>query len=237
MMSYKKIAFLGAALLATGVNAHSGPFKGGYVGLQGGVSHLNSKIDVDFGNGVNDFTEMGLSDTNVSGGLHFGWLFPYGERWVFGLEARGEFSGINAKENQTVNLGALQQVKYTLKENYNAGLAAKIGYKFNKDTLVYLKLGARLSEFKLTYQDLTNGVASPSNSQKKTKVGFEPGLGVTFKFCEGERGYWSAFGEYSYTFYGSNNFDNMDNTGGDRFPTASIRERIGRMTLGVSYHF
>lgn len=245
-MSFYK-SFVIAGLLATSaVQAHThkhtstqAPFKGGYGGLQGGLAHLKTKVDVDFGNFNNDFSAQNLSDVSGGGGLHLGWYLPYQERWVFGLEARGELFALSAEEKTAVNLATLAQVRYKYEERYNVGLAAQVGYRIQRGSLVYLKLGARLSEFKFTYQDITNGVGSPSYSQTKTKVGFEPGLGARFILNRSKhhRGYWSAFGEYSYTFYGSNTFDNMDNSGGDRFPTASIRPEIGRFSLGVSYHF
>ncbi len=233
----KQVGFLVAGILSINpVIAEHGPstLKGPYAGLSLGVAHMNTPAHADFQN-ANNTSDFKYSDTNIAGNIRLGWTFPTSSKLLLGLEGTAGLSALKDENFVVVSLGNApnRQVKTTFKERYNFGAAAKIGYMVQPSMFGYLKLGVRFSNFRFTYQDYTNGNPGTENSLNKTRAGFEPGLGVMVKL----NSHWSFNAEYSHTFYRANTVLNADNLGNTTYPTVEYRPRVGRVMVGMNYHF
>lgn len=204
--------------------------QGPYVGINGGIAHLKAKTDVNYG--APSTRDYNLADTNVTGDLLLGWGMPFGECWYGALDLSGGLSGLSAENDSIVNIGTNVRDKTTIKERYTFGVAAKIGHTVTHKTLAYLKLGVRFSNFKASHQTITGGVGGQTFSRSRTKIGFEPGLGIEVQIDDCWR--WSA--EYSYTLYKSLQIKDADGSG-NGLPDYTFKPHIGRFTVGLRYQF
>ncbi|ARN85355.1 outer membrane protein [Candidatus Nucleicultrix amoebiphila] len=204
--------------------------KGFYVGANGGVGYLKTRVNADYGaNLTRRFDHAGIGAT---GGLHLGYGWMFAQSWYTGLEGSGALSSIKGDEDSVIDLANNTFEKTSSQERYNFALALKLGKVVADHCMVYLRLGARFANFRFTQQQYVLGGAVDSQTTlNKTKVGFEPGLGFAVKIADR----WTFHGEYTHAWFSKQSFakNNFNAAAADNY---SMQPQVGRFLVGFTFH-
>lgn len=156
------------------------------------------------------------------GGLQVGYNYQLG---AFVLGAEGDFSFADVKWNEDGWAGAGSTA--TLKSDYYATVAARVGYAFDR-FLVYGKGGIAFTRDKYDIADGTGGTATG----KFNRTGWMLGGGVEYAFWDN----WSAKVEYNYLkFTGID--ETLDTSGGLTATTANVSLVSHLVKVGLNYRF
>ena len=178
----KKLALLAAsaAVLTSAANAamegkhFTGFYVGGHLGYGSGKSEWSTR---DTRANVNYSRKADLGTRGILGGLHVGFGKEFGNKLYLGLEAFGNLSKTEGKAN-TTNANDVLRTKATRKHEFGAAL--RPGFVCG-NALLYVKAGISSAKWQYKSDWTTDLAAAAENgSSSKHRIGFVPGLGVSF---------------------------------------------------------
>lgn len=182
-INMKKLALLAAsaAVLTSAANAamegkhFTGFYVGGQLGYGSGKSEWSSK-DIRAGANVNHKSDVGTR--GVLGGLHVGFGKEFGNKFYLGLEAFGNLSKTEGKTRSQDGDASLR-TKATRKHEFGAAL--RPGFVCG-NALLYVKAGISSAKWQYRTNYAVTGVpaAAHNGNTSKHRIGFVPGLGVSF---------------------------------------------------------
>jgi outer membrane immunogenic protein len=188
-------------------------WTGFYVGVHGGYGW--NRLD-----GTGTFGSDSVTAKGWLGGAQLGYNYQIGQ-FVIGVE--GEYSWANVKYETPLFAGTL-----TLKNDYFATAAARLGYAFDR-FLVYGKVGGAWTRDKWSGGDGAGGTLSATSNRN----GWLLGAGVEYAFL----GNWSAKLEYDYLMFSSVTPTFATAGGLTVVGTSSIKARTQILKAGVNYRF
>lgn len=156
------------------------------------------------------------------GGVQLGYNYQLG---AFVLGAEGDFSFADVKWTEDGWAGAGSTA--SLKSDYYATAAARIGYAFDR-FLVYGKGGIAFTRDKYDISDGAGGTATGNFN----RTGWMLGGGLEYAFWEN----WSAKVEYDYLHF-SGIDETLDTGGGLTATTANVSLNSSLVKVGVNYRF
>jgi len=171
-------------------------WSGLYTGINGGGGSVHSCWEVVSVLGIAAPTPISEGCHNAAGGTAGGQIGYRWQtsRWVFGLEAQGNWADFNAS-NVSLVLAPL-----TNRSRIGAfGLfTGQVGYTAN-NLLFYMKGGAAVAQAK--YDTYVPAGPFTFNSVSETRWGGALGVGLEFGFAQN----WSVAAEYDHVFLGHHN--------------------------------
>ena len=170
--------------------------------------------------GTGTFGSDSITAKGWLGGGQLGYNDQIG-RFVVGVE--GEYSWANVKYDTPLFAGTL-----TLKNDYFATAAARLGYAFDR-FLVYGKVGGAWSRDKWSGNDGLGGSLSATSNRS----GWMLGAGVEYAFL----GNWSAKLEYDYLMFPSVTPTFATAGGLTVVGTSSIKANTQILKAGLNYRF
>lgn len=220
-------------------------WTGCYIGAHAGYGWGRDKNT--FGSlidgGTPDFAfELGPYNNDPHGGLGGGQLgcnYQAPNNWVVGVE--GEYSWSGIRGHHTVLEDALPggdpgtSTQFSVKNNWNADLAARIGYAMDRN-LYYGKVGVAWGHFK--YGELHDdfpvatcggGTSFCTVTVSNTRSGLLLGLGWEYAVQNN----WTVKVEYNYINYGSHTLPYPVAAN----PTFTVRDTENVIKVGVNYLF
>jgi len=199
--------------------------SGFYLGAGVGVGHLKTETFAGFL--ANDTKKYTISDNNILGNIFLGYDYSFADSWIFGIEGSAGLSTLDGKDNSVVDLAADIFDRTEAKERYNCAFAGRLGRTVgNGSTLVYVRVGARFSNFRFTQQTATAGALSSKLTETKTKVAFEPGIGFQTKLSQSV----SLGSEYTYAWYNSSRINDPDGS------HHKFKPEVGRFMVRITFH-
>lgn len=194
-------------------------WTGFYVGAHAGYGWSDfSSTDLVFGD------PGGAKARGWLGGVQLGYNYQIGSI-VLGVE--GEYSWADVKFTQSDPLGIGAAGSATLKNDFFATAAGRLGYAFDR-FLVYGKVGGAWTRDKF---DLTDGIGGTATG-RFNRSGWVGGGGLEYAFL----GNWSAKLEYNYMWFGT--ITEQLTTGGGLVATpANVKLETQIIKAGVNYKF
>jgi outer membrane immunogenic protein len=195
-------------------------WTGFYVGAEvgGGWSHFDSIDPTMPAAGSTTANASGV----VAGGLA-GFNYQIGNV-VLGAEGSYAWSGVSVSSGGALGAGAFSA---TVKNDYVATAAARIGYAFDR-VLFYGKGGAAWTRDKLDASDGLGG----TGTGRFNRTGWLAGAGVEYAFLQN----WSVKLEYDYLGFGRIN-ETPTTTGGLGASSALVKLNMQTVLFGVNYRF
>lgn len=182
---------------------------GWYLGANAGASWGSANIGSAFVNGTAPIADQQafaasspqLSRSGFSGGGQIGYNHQV-NRWLFGVEADADFTGLRRSRSATVPLpsGGAFTASNAIGSDWMVTLRPRAGYAVDR-TLFYLTGGLALTDlnFASSYADAAGQTASADVS--KVKLGWVAGAGIEHALSQN----WSAKVEYLYADFGKEN--------------------------------
>ena len=192
-------------------------WSGFYVGVHGGYG---------WNNYTGDDPVAGSSTGQAKGwlgGLQLGYNYQLGA-FVLGVE--GDFSFADVKWTESASFGG-GTIDGTLKSDYYATAAARLGYAFDR-FLVYGKGGVAFTRDKYDITVSTGGSASGNFN----RTGWMLGAGLEYAFWDN----WSAKVEYNYMHFAGID-EALDTSGGLTSTTANVSLNSQLVKVGLNYRF
>ena len=232
----KKLALTvaSALVLASAANAamEGKHFTGFYVGGQLGYgsgksewSHRATAAGIAAGNPNSRKVDLGTR--GVLGGLHVGFGKEFNNKMYLGLEAFGNLSKTEGKEN-SVQGATIFRSKANRKHEFGAAL--RPGFVCG-NALLYVKAGISSAKWEYKQAYHTNGVLLDRSNTTKHRVAFVPGLGVSFLASEHV-----VFGvEATHTMYKKQNTPVRAVVGGAVNEVGRVKTHVTDFTGRVSY--
>lgn len=181
----KKLALtVSAMVLASAANAamdgkhFTGFYVGGHLGYGSGQSEWASRSVV--ANNTNNY-KSDLGTRGVLGGLHVGFGKEFNNKLYLGLEA---FGNLSKTEGKSRSINGVTVTRLSAKRKHEFGAALRPGFVCG-NALLYVKAG--ISSAKWQYRThLNTDVAANAErgSTSKHRLGFVPGVGVSFMASE-----------------------------------------------------
>jgi outer membrane immunogenic protein len=169
-----------------------------------------------------------VNASGVIAGGQFGGNYQIGNV-VLGIEGSYDWSNIKVNQNAAFAGGA--GFTMTLKNDYIATVAGRVGYAFDR-VLLYAKGGAAFARDRV---DANNGLAGPlagSGSGSFNRTGWLAGAGIEWAFLPS----WSVKAEYNYLGFGQ--ITEIPTTTGNLFVSpALVKLDIQTALLGLNFHF
>ena len=144
---------------------------------------------------------------------------------VLGLEGSYDWSGISISQSGAFGGGG--GFSATVKNDYVATAAARVGYAFDR-VLFYGKGGAAWTRDKVDASDGLGG----TGTGRFNRVGWLAGAGVEYAFLQN----WSVKLEYDYMRFGQLN-ETPTTTGGLGASSALVKLDMQKLLFGVNYRF
>jgi outer membrane immunogenic protein len=243
---------LGAAAAVAADTAPSASWAGGYVGLQTGLELTRDQWKTNSVGPNNVFgvdpttSPASLDGTGGRVGLYGGWNFAVDPHVIAGIEA--DFAGVFGGKKTVTGIpgasystsgGAVAADSFSARQDWDAGVRARLGYAVDRDFLVYGTTGLALADIEYKASCPSNSSMSwcgqpESGKVTKTAVGWTIGAGAEGKLDQAL----SVRVEYRYAGFDSQkvNFFQGVNSGADGFagksdPSSHI------VTIGLTYHF
>jgi outer membrane immunogenic protein len=144
---------------------------------------------------------------------------------VLGAEGSYDWSGISISQNGAFGGGG--GFSATVKNDYVATAAARVGYAFDR-VLFYGKGGAAWTRDKVDASDGLGG----TGTGRFNRVGWLAGAGVEYAFLQN----WSVKLEYDYMRFGQLN-ETPTTTGGLAASSALVKLDMQKLLFGVNYRF
>lgn len=183
-------------------------WTGFYIGAHGGWGWANWSGDGASGGG-----------DGWLAGAQIGYNYQFGS-YVAGIE--GEFSFADVKHEEDLFAGSI-----TLKNDYYATVAGRLGYAFDR-VLLYGKGGVAFTRDKIDADDGLGGTATG----RFDRIGWLIGGGVEYAMWNNI----SVKAEYNYLSFGSKR-EELDTAGGLAATTANVKENVHLVKVGVNYRF
>jgi len=224
----KKILSTAVAVAALASAADAKGFNGAYLGMDFGLSNLNSTVKVRPYVGEGGDNNHGKS-TNPILGVNFGYAKVFQNCFSVGGEFIADFTFNNKK---TLSRILNREVK-SKRNTFSWGLLAKFGMQINPKSLVFVGLGVKSQSVKYTYteRDVTPFTFSAKHNKVRPayQVGFKTllpndavALNMTYTFVQGAK----------------KTKGNLSGTGFTNNPGyAVIKNNDHQVKLGISYHF
>lgn len=243
---------LSASAMMLSASAHAEAFSGPFIGID--IAHDSTKMNTAYGwredNG--DFSEDhedARSISGISGGVFAGYDAPISGNLFAGVEVRANLSSAKYKSHvhtviDGLNLDSHFDRTVSAKESFSA--TARIGYKINDKTGLYLRGGIAQTRFKkesypgfpVSY-DTVAGEYGYIKSATDRNIGVVYGAGIESKLSDS----FNVRFEYNITAYGSA-FDKLnarlsaaESLEYNDFTTFSNNLKTHQVRLGVSHSF
>lgn len=235
------IALLGSTLISsvTYANAdtrseaaehsYKSNFGGAYVSVYTGYAQSQFDVTEKYTNGAVSGYTGDISPDNYLLGIMVGYDWELDNNLIVGVAFDYEDrNASNAIEFQQYAGAAVPTYSFGAEITSSYSLTTRLGYIFNRDTMVYVKAG-------ITNADVDFSVVDHSSFDTFSKdvsfMGYTMGLGAHYNL-------WSNFQlfiEYQYSDYGSENFDIGEINGTSYQYDLDLTENA--FLLGVSYKF
>jgi opacity protein-like surface antigen len=205
-------------------------WTGVYAGLNANWNFLSTDVSSPaqtYGSFVFDKASYGNQTGNgPGGGVQLGFDYQFGNSVVVGIQAITSVTGFDSSD--TTSAGDKLGTELT---SYGS-LNARLGYLLQPDILAYGKGGLAFGSFKYTDKNSDAGYSGKEDDVRRQ--GWMLGGGVEYRFAAD----WSAFAEYDYTFFGSQNNEltYKNAAWGDSFKY-NYDQNIGSAVVGVNYRF
>lgn len=182
----KKILLITLALLASCLaNADSGFYIGAKIGPSFNTGEFKSYDTLDTGN---VHSAKGGPGVAFFGGLNLGYGYVTCSNIYLGIDGNLLFHTLKneVRRSSTATTGLTNPME-KVKNDIFWGVAAQFGYQLCKKVIPYISLGFLSGDYKLRINNdgpATRGLAAATNYHaKKTVLGFNPGVGIKFDFC------------------------------------------------------
>jgi outer membrane immunogenic protein len=169
-----------------------------------------------------------INASGVIAGGQIGGNYQIGNA-VLGLEASYDWSNIRVNDGGPFAGGA--GLTMTLKNDYVATVAGRVGYAFDR-VLLYAKGGAAFTRDRLDANNGLAGALAGSGSGSFSRTGWVAGAGIEWAFLPN----WSVKAEYNYLGFGQ--ITEVPTTTGNLFASpALVKLDIQTALLGLNFHF
>lgn len=227
----KRIILLTALMsLMSGAQAARGQI---YVGPFIGSAHTDAKLDLINNTGsIQRHNKVGSTD--FLGGLLVGYAYPC-NNLLMGFEISGNWNTASKKVMREV--GGLNEESFKFEHKASYGFAARLGYRTNSDTTLYVRLGGEWSNYKFSYRGAVSNTGHVFTASKsKTNFTFVPGVGIEMPVA----GKWKARLEAKYSLPQNVKLSiGNDPAAILNFENTRNRLRVGHtaVVMGVTYNF
>lgn len=204
-------------------------WTGAYIGLNANWNFLSSDVSSPAqSHGAFDFPSANYGNqtgNGPGGGIQLGFDYQM-DAIVLGIQAITSISGFDSSDNTA------DGSKIGTELTSYGSLNGRLGYLLQPELLVYGKGGLAFGSFKYTDKNSSAGYSGSQDDVRRQ--GWMVGGGVEYKFAPN----WSAFAEYDYTFFGSQNetLSYKNASWGDSYKY-SFDQNIGSAVIGVNYRF
>ncbi|SFU99941.1 outer membrane protein [Bradyrhizobium arachidis] len=212
-------------------------WTGCYVGVEGGWSWGRDRaISNGTNNGLDNGTAGALKTSgDVNGGLLGGTIGCnyQRDRWVFGIEGDGSWSGKTGSSN-LVSPPFVPTFREDVSQSWIATIRGRVGFTVTPTVLLYGTAGGAFADLRIHEFDPTAAAGSPAGigaTETQTFAGWTAGAGVEWAFAPS----WSAKVEYLYMDLGSKGFFQATATGCCTFQSTHLTDNIVR--AGINYRF
>lgn len=218
--------------IATATAASAKP----YVGIVGGVSFINPKLNVKLTSNNTGRTvteEQSMKFTNMILGGFAGYAFKINNDFSVLVEADAEYNfGSKNLKNQNIFL-FVEDESYSFKKGFSFGVMPSVKYNFNETISSIFGVRFSLNQIKISAKHV--GVADYSMiSQTTNHFGIEPTVAIQTKLSDNLSGRLSAGYMFSQKKTAFNNYLNQNN----RFKGAvNINPSSIRITGSLIYSF
>ncbi|AIK95806.1 outer membrane protein [Candidatus Odyssella acanthamoebae] len=224
----KKILSTAVAVAALASAADAKGFNGAYIGMDFGISNLNSTVKVRPYSGGTGDNAHGKS-TNPILGVNFGYAKVFSNCFSLGGEVIADFTFNNKKTLSRIDI---REVK-SKRDTFGWGLLAKFGMQINPKSLVFVGFGVKSQSVKYIYteKDATPFTFSAKHNKVRPayQVGFKTllpndavALNMSYTLVQGAKKTKGKLTSPNFVF----------NPG-----YAVIKNNDHQVKLGISYHF